>query len=103
MGVVVDLVAFLVAMAGAALAMGHVGYLAMLSRAARTRGTAGGATADYVAGRWWVAGGTAAVAVLGLALTTGPLPLDVLALLFGGGAGVVAKGALDSTRGTFRG
>lgn len=103
MGAVVGLVAFLVALAGLLVALGHVGYLAMLNSAATKRGVAGGATADYVAGRWKVAGGTAAAAALGLLLTSGALPLDVLGLLLGGGAGVVAKGALDQTRGRFRG
>lgn len=103
MGAVVGLVAFLVALAGLLVALGHVGYLAMLNGAARKRGVAGGATADYVSGRWKVAGGTAAAAALGLLLTSGGLPLDVLGLLLGGGAGVVAKGALDQTRGQFRG
>ncbi|MDN5929676.1 MAG: hypothetical protein L0I24_01180 [Pseudonocardia sp.] len=103
MGAVVGLVAFLVALAGVLVALGHVGYLAMLNNAARTRGVAGGATADYVSGRWKVAGGTAGVALLGLLLTAGPLPLDVLGLLVGGGAGIMAKGALDSTRTRFRG
>lgn len=103
MGAVVGLVAFLVALAGLLVALGHVGYLAMLNGAARKRGVAGGATADYVSGRWKVAGGTAAAAALGLLLTSGGLPLDVLGLLLGGGAGVAAKGALDQTRGQFRG
>lgn len=103
MGDVIGLVAFLVALAGVLVALGHVGYLAMLNNAATRRGVAGGATADYVSGRWKVAGGTAAAAVLGLLLTTGPLPLDVLGLLVGGGAGIAAKGALDSTRTRFRG
>jgi hypothetical protein len=103
MGAVVGLVAFLVALAGMLVALGHVGYLAMLNNAAAKRGVAGGATAEYVSGRWKVAGGAAGVAALGLLLTAGPLPLDVLGLLVGGGAGVLAKGALDSTRAQFRG
>ncbi|GAA2569219.1 hypothetical protein [Pseudonocardia hydrocarbonoxydans] len=103
MGDLFGLVAFLVALAGLLVALGHVGHLAMLNGAARTRGAAGGATSDYVAGRWKVAGGTAAAAAFGLLLTSGGLPLDVLGLLVAGGAGVVAKGALDQTRGRFRG
>lgn len=103
MGDVFGLVAFLVALAGLLVALGHVGYLAMLNSAAAKRGVAGGATADYVSGRWKVAGGTAAAAAFGLLLTSGGLPLDVLGLLVAGGAGVVAKGALDQTRGRFRG
>lgn len=101
-GGVVNLVAVLVALAGVLVALGHVGYLAMLNNAAARRGVAGGATADHVSGRWKVAGGTAAAAALGLLLTAGPLPLDVLGLLVGGGAGITAKGAMDSTRTRFR-
>ena len=45
----------------------------MLNGAARKRGISGGATSEYVSGRWKVAGGTAAVALLGLLLTSGGL------------------------------
>jgi hypothetical protein len=104
MGTVFSIVATLVALVGLLAALGHVGYLAMLSNAAKKRGMAGGTTADYVNDRWKVAGGTAAVALLGLLLTSAdPLPIDVLGLLLGGGAGIAAKQALDSTRTRFRG
>jgi hypothetical protein len=73
-GTVVGIVAFVVALVGLLAALGHVGYLAMLRSAARTRGAAGGATEHYVSGRWARAGGTAGVAALGLLLTTGGLP-----------------------------
>lgn len=99
---VVGIVAFVVALVGLLAALGHVGYLAMLNNAARKRGIAGGSTAEYVSGRWKVAGGTAAVAALGLLLTNGGLTLDILGLLLGGGAGIAAKQALDSTRSQFR-
>jgi len=57
-----------------------------------------------VSGRWKVAGGTALVALVGLLLTTADnVPVDVIGLLLGGGAGVAAKQALDSTRNQFRG
>jgi predicted LPLAT superfamily acyltransferase len=44
-GTVVGIVALLVAPAGVLAALGHVGHLAVLRAAARTRGAAGGATA----------------------------------------------------------
>jgi len=97
------IVATLVALAGLLVALGHVGYLAMLNNAARKRGVSGGATSEYVAGRWKVAGGTAAVALLGLLLTSGGFTPDLLGLLIGGGAGIAAKQALDTTRKQFRG
>jgi len=50
-----------------------------------------------------VAGGTAAVALLGLLLTTGGLTPDILGLILGGGAGIAAKQSLDTTRKQFRG
>jgi hypothetical protein len=57
---------------------------------------------EYVDGRWKVAGGTALVALLGLLLTSGGLAPDILGLLVGGGAGLAAKKALDSTRAQFQ-
>jgi hypothetical protein len=100
---VVGIVAFVIALAGLLAALGHVGYLAMLNSAASKRGVSGGATSEYVSGRWKVAGGTAAVALLGLLLTTGGLTPDILGIILGGGAGIAAKQSLDSTRKQFRG
>ncbi len=97
------IIAVLIALAGLLVALGHVGYLAMLNNAARKRGIAGGTTAEYVSGRWKVAGGTAGVALLGLLLTNGGLGADIIGVLLAGGAGVAAKGALDTTRTQFRG
>ncbi len=99
---IIGIVALVVALVGLLVALGHVGYLAMLNSAAKRRGAVGGATTDYVAGRWKVAGGTAGVAALGLLLTNGGVPLDILGLLLGGGAGIAAKQALDTTRTRFR-
>ena len=97
------IVAAVIALVGLLVALGHVGYLAMLNSAARKRGLSGGATSDYVSGRWKVAGGTAAIALLGVLLTRADsIPVDVIGLLVGGGAGVAAKNALDSTRKQFR-
>ena len=97
------IVAAVIALVGLLVALGHVGYLAMLNSAARKRGLSGGATSDYVSGRWKVAGGTAAIALLGVLLTRADsIPVDVIGLLVSGGAGVAAKNALDSTRKQFR-
>jgi hypothetical protein len=103
MGTVFGIVAAVIALVGLLVALGHVGYLAMLNSAARKRGLSGGATSEYVSGRWKVAGGTAAIALLGVLLTRADsIPVDVIGLLVGGGAGVAAKGALESTRKQFR-
>ncbi|MEJ3656153.1 hypothetical protein WEH80_24620 [Actinomycetes bacterium KLBMP 9759] len=99
---VFGIVAGVVALVGLLVALGHVGYLTMLNNAARRRGISGAATTDYVKGRWAVAGGTAAVAAVGMLLTAGSGFPDVLGLVLGGGAGVAAKMALDSTRSHFR-
>jgi hypothetical protein len=101
MGAVFGIVAAVIALVGVLVALGHVGYLAMLSRAAKERGVSGGATLYYVNGRWKVAGGTAVVALLGLLLTSGGVAPDLLGLLLGGGAGLAAKKALDATRQQF--
>jgi hypothetical protein len=103
MGTVFGIVAAVIALIGLLVALGHVGYLAMLNSAARKRGLSGGATSEYVSGRWKVAGGTAAIALLGVLLTRADsIPVDVIGLLVGGGAGLAAKNALDSTRKQFR-
>lgn len=103
MGDVFGIVAAVVALVGLLAALGHVGYLAMLNNAAKRRGIAGANTADFVKGRWAVAGGTAAVAAVGLLFTTGGVVPDIIGILLAGGAGVAAKQALDSTRSHFRG
>ena len=103
MGTVFGIVAAVVALVGLLAALGHVGYLAMLNNAAKKRGLSGGTTTDYVNSRWKVAGGTAGVALLGLLFTAGnSVPVDLVGLLLGGGAGIYAKQALDSTRSRFR-
>jgi hypothetical protein len=103
MGVVFGIVAAVIALVGLAIALGHVGYLALLGNAAKKRGISGGTTTDYVNSRWKVAGGTAGVALLGLLFTAGSsVPVDLVGLLLGGGAGIYAKQALDSTRSRFR-
>ena len=71
MGAVIGIVAAVIALVGVIVALGHVGYLAMLRNAAKERGASGAATLDYVNGRWKAAGGTALVALLGLLLTSG--------------------------------
>lgn len=104
MGDVFGVIAAVVALIGLIVALLHVGYLAMLNNAAKRKGIAGASTTDYVKGRWAVAGGTTAAAAIGLLLTAAPAVVpDVLGLVLAGGAGVVAKGALDSTRAHFRG
>jgi hypothetical protein len=103
MGTVFGIVAAVVALVGLLVALGHVGYLAMLNNAAKKRGISGGTTTDYVNSRWKVAGGTSAVALLGLLMTTSSsVPVDLIGLVLGGGAGLYAKQALDSTRSRFR-
>lgn len=103
MDTVIQLVAFVVALLGLLTALGHVGYLAMLNNAARKRGVSGGATTDYVSGRWKVAGGTALVALVGLLLTGGGAGADIVGLIIGGGAGIAAQQSLGTTRKQFRG
>jgi hypothetical protein len=103
MDAVFGIVAGVVALVGLLVALGHVGYLAMLNNAAKRRGLSGSTTTDYVNSRWKVAGGTAGVALLGLLLTAANnVPVDIIGLLLSGGAGLYAKQALDSTRNRFR-
>ena len=103
MGTAFGIVAALIALVGLLVALGNVGYLVMLNSAARKRGLSGQGTAEFVHGRRAVAGGAAAVAALGLLLTTGnSVPVDVLGMVLGAGGGLAAKQALDGTRARFR-
>ncbi len=100
---IIGIIAAVVALAGLLVSLGYVGYLAMLNNAAKKRGLSGGTTTDYVNSRWKVAGGTAGVALLALLMTSSDsVPIDLVGLLLGGGAGLYAKQALDSTRSRFR-
>ncbi|NMH99097.1 hypothetical protein [Pseudonocardia acidicola] len=103
MGTVVGIVAAVVALIGLLAALGHVGYLAMLNSAAKQRGAAGEPIADYVKSRWMVAGGSTAVAALGLLLTASSgVGTDILGMLLGAGGGLVGYQALNSTRARYR-
>ena len=96
-----ELIAVIIALAGLVAALAHDGYLAMLGSAADKR--AGGAPiAQYVRGRWVVAGTTTAAGLLSLLLATGGGFAAVVAIILGAGTAGVATKALQSTRDRFR-
>ena len=74
----------------------------MLSSAAGRR-AGGEPAAQYVRGRLPLAGGTLAVALLALLLTSGGAFADVLAVVAGAGSGALAYRALQGTRERYRG
>jgi hypothetical protein len=102
MGTVIGVVAFLIALLGLAATLANIGYLAMLSSAASKR-AGGEPIAQYVRGRWPLAGGLAVAALVGLLLTGGSVVPDIFGLIIGAGSGAVAYQALQSTRQRFRG
>lgn len=99
---VIGIIAVVVAILGLVVAVGNLGYLSMLGSAARKRGIAGEPIATYVKGRMPMAGGAAAAGLIALLLTSGGLVPDVLGLILGGGAALVAKTSLDGTRARYR-
>ncbi|WP_156914846.1 hypothetical protein [Thermocrispum municipale] len=102
MGTIVNLIAVVIAIASVLAALGHDAYLALLNNAAAKR--AGGApVAAYVRGRWAVALGATAVALVGWAMTgADSIAVDVLAALVAGGGGAVAVKSLRETQERYR-
>ncbi|PPK69637.1 hypothetical protein V5P93_006719 [Actinokineospora auranticolor] len=98
-----DLIAVLVAVVALVAALGHTAYLALLNSAARKRGVSGNPVAEYVRGRWPVAGVTTAGAALALLLTSGGGFLDTVAILLAAGSGAVAGSSLSKTVERYRG
>ncbi len=102
MGVVLGLVAFLVALAAVLVAGGHAGYLAMLNSAAKKR-PGGQPAIEFAKKRYPVAGVTLGVSVLALLISTGDSAgADIFAILLGGGGGFGSLKALQSSQSRFR-
>ncbi|HYZ10258.1 MAG TPA: hypothetical protein VE709_17045 [Pseudonocardiaceae bacterium] len=97
----VHAIAVIIALAGLLAALAHGGYLLMLGSAAGRR-AGGEPAATYVRGRLPLAGGTLAVALLALLLTSGGTFPDVLAVVAGAGSGALAYRALQDTRERYR-
>ena len=97
-----NLIAFVIAIAGVLGALVHDGYLAMLYSAANKR--AGGAPiAQYVRSRFAIAGVTTAGALLAWLFTTGDsTAMDVIGILLAVGSGGVAVKSLQSTQQRYR-
>lgn len=98
MGTVVDLVAWIVALVGLLVSLGYGGYLFMLSSVAAKRPGASHLAAD-ARRRIPAAGGIALGALVALLLTgADSVPVDIIGLLLGGGAGLLATNQLQAAR-----
>ncbi|NNG36824.1 hypothetical protein [Nakamurella aerolata] len=93
METVIGIIAFIVTLVGVLAALGYTGYLYQLQRVAQQR-AGGEAAIARVRKRMPVSLGASGAAILGLLLTMGGIPLDVVGIILGGGAGLFAAGQL---------
>jgi|SRR5699024_5944242 len=100
MGFIINLIAVIIAIAGVVASLGHLGYLAMLNNAATQR-AGGGRIAEYVRGRWALAGGTTAASVIAWLFTMGGPTMDIIAILIAAGSGTVTAKSLQDAQKKF--
>ena len=97
MGLVIDLIATIVAILGLLAAVGYGGYLLMLQSVAAKRPGASHLVAD-ARKRLPAAGGLTLGALVALLLTSGGVTPDVIGLLLGGGVGLFSVNQLQAAR-----
>lgn len=98
----IDIVAFLVTFFALIAAVGHAGYLGMLTSAARKR-PGGQPVVDFAKKRYPVAGITLGITLLGFLIALGgSIGGDVFAMVVSAGGGIGSLKALQSTHGRFR-
>lgn len=98
---VLNVLAVVAALAGLLAALAHGGYLAVLGSAANRR-AGGDPVAQYVRSRVPVAATALGIALLAVLLSTGGAVADVLAIVAGGGSGMLSYQALQATRARYR-
>ena len=94
----IHLIAVIIAIAGILAVAGNAGYLLLLDKAAKTRGSAGRPVNDYVSSQWKTVGAAGGAALLALLMTNGGWFADILAMLIAAAAGTVAVGHLGKVR-----
>ncbi|ASU80061.1 hypothetical protein CDG81_19360 [Actinopolyspora erythraea] len=102
MGTIIDVIAFVITLVALLAAVGHAGYLALLSSTARKR-PGGEPAARFARRRAPVAGTALGLGLLAVLLSLGGVGTDVFAILLGGGVGMGSMKALRSTQSDFRG
>lgn len=98
-----DTIAFLIALVGVLITLGHGGYLLALGSAAKRKRAGGEAAQRLTRSRWPAALIATVAALIGLAITGGGIGYDIVGVLIAGGSAYAAVRGLQKTHRKFIG